>query len=998
VVQGIDAENYLTTYTYDAFGNLTLTLRLEAKVQGTVTAGQAVTVTSTAPGSGAYVLADAALDQLTQRDYDRNNRLLRETDAEGYVEGTPGALNAFGERTSVRNKLGATTTYTYDRLGRVLTETLPVSVKVAGVDKPVVNAYEYDSRGNRIKHIEAQGLAEQRTTEMRYDAANRLTTRIGMAYAALSASDTLSTVTPADSYRYDARGNLVEHLSHGQLQADGSVTGGKRTVSYHDALDRQVLQLSADRVATRTSYDQAGHVVAQTTYATRLADAAAIDPATAPTITQDAANDRTYTHRYDELGRKVETLLDGLHAWDSGLTGTGLIISGLTPERTSLQKFFYDAAGNLTEVRNGRGYSSYGYYDGIGRKTLSLDAAGAAIAWDYERASGVATRETQYSGMLPGGYGRQADTLAGNGSINTPAQLLPVIQGLSSRVALDDRITEFTLDRLDRVTEKRVLNVAQNHVDSTGTRTQALATATTRYSYNGLGQVTQLSELAAKLGSTDTWEVSDISYDALGRETRRQGVEFTDWEGSTVRPTTDVEYNGLGEVVRRVLRGKNPDAQVESDDRITRYAYDANGLLTQTTDASGAVTQYDYDAHGDLVRRTAKGVVRSDSTAEAPKLRDIVKRYTLDAAGRIASETTSESDKLAQAETRKTRYNAFGEIAARGIGDGFEEFFEYSTLGKISKTNAGDGAIKFYVYDAAGNQTREIKGNGDATVDMKALSLVEASVSSKLYSRVSIYDQRNLVTQTIDPQIDVLKSLASMEQLYQQQWVPAWTSPSVKGTDSYFVGDGNPVPISGAQPRVVFSVQAPAAMYVSHRPSVIYKGVFDSEEKAKSTSLGVTMAWSYNSYASGFSDSYSWDVSALKGQGTKYVHYIVANGDSEYFAERYATINVSNEGLVSFNVLQPTDDTIMRHGGSVSVSADTAHPNDPSYLYYSYALKDRETGEVLLTSQNVYGMEQWGQGTVGVPLLKVADYKFVSLKPANQILYLADWCGPTQPG
>ncbi|WP_457349464.1 hypothetical protein [Roseateles sp. P5_D6] len=828
LLQSVDAQRYLTAYGYDAFGNLTSSLRVDAKVQGTLSGGQAVVLATAAQANGAYVLTAATADALTSRTYDRNGRLLQETDAENYVEGTD-VLDAYGQRLSVKNKLGATVTYTYDRLGRLLTETLPVQAKDGtGALKNVVNEYQYDSRGNRITSIEAKGLPEQRTTQMAYDANDRLVRRIGMSYTATAADGSTSTVTPADAMRYDARGNLIEQVSHGQLQADGlTVSGGRRSVAWYDALDQRTLEISADRVASRASYDAAGNQVVQTVYATRIADGVTLDPVgSAPAATADTANDRTLRTLYDALNRKTQTSLDNLYAWSSGDGTAAFVISGLTPKNTVLQSFFYDAVGNLTERKDGRGNSSFEYFDGNGRRTLSIDAGGAAIAWEYGHAGNVATKQTRYAAMLPGGYARQADKLASAGATNDPAQLIPVIAGQNVPVGEQNRITEVSLDRLDRVKEKRIKNVTDDSVDPSGNRTLATSDAVTQYQYNGLGAVRKIREFAtASALASDKADETDITYDGLNRETHREAPGYKDFEGADVRPTTDTEYDGLGQVKRRIQRGR--DTSVETDDRITLSGYDANGLLVQMTDAAGAITTYAYDANGNLARRVNKDVRRSDSTASAPKLRDIITSYEFDAAGRIVVEKHWESDKTAAAETRKTRYNAFGEFSAKGIGDGWEEFAEYSTLGKVVKTNSGDGAIKFYVYDANGNQTREIRGNGDATykvagldvaIDLRSLTLQQATSGKRnpadtaflpLYSRVSVYNSRNLITQTIDPQIDVLKSAVTMSSLYDQSWVPAWQPMQPANLQA-----GNVIPlgtfttISGSAPRINFQLDA----------------------------------------------------------------------------------------------------------------------------------------------------------------------------------------------
>lgn len=801
LAQSIDAEQYLTVYGYDAFGNRTSTLRVDARVQGSLAPGQAVALASTPPASGPYVLSDAALDRITRQAYDRNSRLLRETDAENAVEGSVGALDAFGQRLSVRNKLGAIASYTYDRLGRLLTETLPVQAKDAtGTLKDVVNEYVYDSRGNRTTSMEAKGLAEQRTTLMAYDGNNRLVRRTGASYVATAFDGSTSTVVPADTYRYDARGNLIEQVSHGQLQADGvTVTGGKRSLAWYDTLNQKTLEISADRVAARYAYDAAGNQVAQTLHATRLAATVALDAtAAAPAVSLDAVNDRTLRTRYDALGHKIQTSLDNLYAWSSG-DGTNLVISGLTPKNTVLQTFFYDAVGNLTQRMDGRGNSSFEYFDGNGRRLLSIDAGGAAIAWEYGRAGAVATKETRYAGMLAAGYSRQGSTVADTSPTSDPSQLKALIAELILPAGEQARITEFTLDRLDRVTEKRLLKVAQDHVDANGTRTQSEASAITRYRYNGLGAITQVQELAAQLGTAQTWQQTDIVYDGLGRETHREAPGYVDYLGDSVRPTTDTEYDGLGNVRRLLLRGK--DATAETDDRITVNAYDPNGLLTQTTDATGAVTTYAYDANGTLSRRVSKDVRRSDLTAK----RDVIVAYDHDAAGHVTVERRWESDKTAAAETRKTRYNAFGEIEAKGIGDGWEEFAEYTTLGKVAKTNAGDGAIKFYVYDANGNMTREIRGNGDPSVDLRSMTLQQASISTKLYSRVSVYNSRDLLVQTIDPQIESLKSTVTMSSLYGQQWVPQNEIADASLVSSAILPQAAVVAVNGSTPKLLLS-------------------------------------------------------------------------------------------------------------------------------------------------------------------------------------------------
>ena len=860
LVQSVDAEGYLSQNQYDGLGNLTDTLKVNARVQGSLDLAKPVQLLSAAPSDGsAYVLLNAALDARSHQEYDRLGQLLWTRDAEGNVEGSLAALSVFGQRLSVVNKLGGLASFTYDKLGRILTETLPVtSTNASGVVAKddtgtillVVNEYQYDSRGNRILSIEAKGLAEQRTTEMRYDGANQLTHRIGMSYTAEDAAGITSTVIPADFFRYDALGNLVEQISHGQLQANGStVAGGKRSVAYYNALGLKRLEMSADRALTSFSYDPAGNAAVQTTFATRVVEGATVDPAGSAPSVATTMNDRTLRTRYDALGRKIELALDNLHVWDS--SSPTLVISGLTPTRTILQTLRYDATGNLTERVDGRGNSSFEYFDGIGRRLLSIDAGGAAIAWEYGRASKVATQETRYAATLHLGYSRQANQLSGRDATNDPAQLLPLIAGMLLPTGEKNRVTQYKLDLLDRVLEKSVLDAAQDYIDATGKRVTKAASAITQYSYNGLGAMTQVRELALELSNgIQQWEVTDIGYDALGREIHREAPGYVDYEGATVRPTTDIQYDGLGNISRRIQRGK--DGTVETDDRITRSGYDKNGLLIKTTDASGAVTLYAIDNLGQVSRRISVGVHRSDAST-----RDLVKTYQYDAAGRITVETDVETG-----EVRKTRFNAFGEISAKGLGNGWEEFAEYSTLGKVVKTNAGDGAIKFYVQDANGNTTRELRGNGDSSVDLKAMTLEQASVSNKVFYRVSVFNSRNLLTRTIDPKIDTLKSSVTMSDLYSQAWVPTWSPPSTTSVNAELLSDGNPDVKDDAVIR--FTAPATANPY-----SAFYVAVLDQPPGELLSHPAPNI-----SYEAIGPDGYvERSFASLKGQGQKYIQY-----------------------------------------------------------------------------------------------------------------------------
>ena len=71
----VDPEGYATQSSYDVFGNLAQTIRRATRVTGTFGIGQPPTI-----------VADALHDQATVNEYDKLDRKLKVTDAEGYYE------------------------------------------------------------------------------------------------------------------------------------------------------------------------------------------------------------------------------------------------------------------------------------------------------------------------------------------------------------------------------------------------------------------------------------------------------------------------------------------------------------------------------------------------------------------------------------------------------------------------------------------------------------------------------------------------------------------------------------------------------------------------------------------------------------------------------------------------------------------------------------------------------------------------------------------------
>ncbi|MDF0607117.1 hypothetical protein HZU77_015955, partial [Neisseriaceae bacterium TC5R-5] len=713
---------------------------------------------------------DAARDRISSFSYDALGRQTAIRDSNGYSETL--SYDAFGHKTGYVNKLGGTYTYRYDALGRVLEEISPLGS---------IKRFEYDAHGNRTLQIEAYGRPEQRTTRYEYDANNRLIRQINDTVNVYSLDKGEQSVTPTISYRYDTLGNLIEVTD----------VNGHVTRSRYDALGRKTAERSADGVLTEWEYDANGNIIQQKIYGDRIALPADGSVAAA----SNANNVRVTQYQYDANNRLIATIIPkqqtGQRDPESGNPVVGL--QDLTTRQV------YDANGNVIQQIDARGNSTYHYYDALGRQTLSVDAAGYASRWAYN-ANGQVLRHTRYATKL-------SLTL----SASTPTTNLEA----ALKTSLDDRISEYDYDLMGQVIAERRLNVA---VASQNGTAQSLVTITTRYQYNGLGKVTQKTD--ANGG------IADWQYDVQGRETRHQEAAFVDYQGQSVRPTTDSEYNALDQLSRSLRRGLDNDS--EADDQIQRYQYGTGGLLLSHTDAKGQTSHYNYDIAGNISRTS-----RARQQADGSSVTDTTV-YRYDARGQQI-----ERRDLATGMRYETRYNAWGDIEAKrtgnsGSGD-WQEFAEYDGAGRILKNNL-NGVTRAWLYDANGKATLSFESD---KTDLRGLtqeqiiSLMKDPKSIEaagLRLTMSEYDARNQLIGTYQPKMVNARDQASVR---LESWI------SVKPQTS----EGGYVSTQPAKPAALQASSVNNAIGVNQGGLVT--GYFGYAGSYPFTQLGVDLRFSF---------------------------------------------------------------------------------------------------------------------------------------------------------
>ena len=214
------------------------------------------------------------------------------------------------------NNIFDDTTYTYDNLGQLLSETSPNYYAV----------YMYDTRGNRSKIKEGNSYWKNYT----YDANNRI---IRTTQQADDSNDIY------ENYTYDANGNcLTMRRSYYCDDGDNSGETGYDEFKYgYDAYNRQISYYNYE-------VDYVG----------------------------DYEDETTATYTYDAIGRRASKKVDGAtttHRWD----GSSIVGDSGTGAAT-----YYRGINIIAQNKNNA--VNYYVYDGHGNTVTLTDANGATIS------------------------------------------------------------------------------------------------------------------------------------------------------------------------------------------------------------------------------------------------------------------------------------------------------------------------------------------------------------------------------------------------------------------------------------------------------------------------------------------------------------------------------------------------------------------------------------------------------------------------------------------
>ncbi|WP_341502516.1 putative Ig domain-containing protein [Gallaecimonas sp. GXIMD4217] len=384
VRQFIDGSTLTTSYGYDEAGNKLTQTDAEGRTTSWSYDSQGRVLSRTLPlGQSEYFEYDELGNVVVHTDfngqqshyrYDSNNNVVRIQYQDGEVETM--SYDALGNRLSAGNGQG-TTYYRYDNRNRLVEERQPGGA---------VLRYRYDDNGNRTELVLEQGDISS-TTHYEFDELNRL----------------VKVVAPDEGvseYGYDEVGNRTS-----LRQANGQLTRYQ-----YDDLNRLVRQVSEDGQGNvLADYRYALHATGRRSGVQELHNGRSVAYGyddlyrlTGETVTDPQAGNYQAEYRYDKVGNRVYSIVDGVHtsySYDDNdrLTQQGGVSysyddNGNTLTETldaDVTRYGYNAKNKLVSVERLQGgtgsHIDYGYNpDGI-RTSQTVDGVATRFVVDSNR-------------------------------------------------------------------------------------------------------------------------------------------------------------------------------------------------------------------------------------------------------------------------------------------------------------------------------------------------------------------------------------------------------------------------------------------------------------------------------------------------------------------------------------------------------------------------------------------------------------------------------------
>lgn len=740
-------------YVYDDAGNAvreTIATGTESLVTTTTYDQRGVQLSTTDPRGNAPGADPAAYT--TNFVYDEGEQLVQDVGAPVAAESGGGqaqtvrptatyGYDTFGEQTSVRDEVGNVRTWTFDRLGRPLTEAEP-SYRAPGAASAVTPTTHtrYDRLGNVVEVTDPRG----NSVRYDYDQLGRLVTldepvttndtRAVTRYTYTRTGQPLSTTDPTGSRveaTYDELDRPVTNTQVERLPLPNNLTttavyddtgnvvrttspSGSMTRTRYDTLGQPTSVTDPSGVSAQVGYDHLGRVVRQADHIGRTTQTVydtAGRPVTGNDLAPDGTTVRTRRSAYDEAGNVVSAT-DALgvtttYTYDAGdqLVRQVEPVSATSSITTS---FGYDAAGRRTRLTNGRGANFLYSYNTLGLPETMTEPATAAHPNLADRTwtAGYDAGGNPVSYAAPGGVTRTATfDAAGRLTKETGARAETPTTTRELGYDLADRIVSASApggtnaytydDRGDLLTARGPGGSADYTFDADGnvlSRKDAAGDATFTYTNGRLATVADgLTGTVQRYGYDTAGMLSTVDFGA--------GRVRTFTYDEVARNTSDTLRNSAGAVVSSVAYRYNANDQIVGKTTTgtagagdNTYGYDLAGRLTSWTGPKGTVA-YEWDAAGNRTRTGDKTATYDERNR---LLSDGDYTYTYTPRGTRATRTSS-------GLTENFAFDAFdrmtGALGQTYVYDGLNRLMSNGgsmfTYAGLSDEVVADGAEKF---------------------------------------------------------------------------------------------------------------------------------------------------------------------------------------------------------------------------------------------------------------------------------------------------------------
>jgi RHS repeat-associated protein len=362
-------------------------------------------------------------------------------------------------------------------------------------------------------------------------------------------------------------------------------------------------------------------------------------------------------------------------------------LSKVTNPMGGVTSYSYDKFGNFTKITDQRGITTLYGRDGAGMMQILTFPDGSTEKYTYDdnyNITAFQNRKGETATFSYDKYDRVIRSEYAGGTViiyeyDTPGNL--------ARVTENDQTTSFDYDEAGNITGVAYpggMNVGYGY-DAVGRMTSVTDNEgiTTRYEYNGIGQL-------IKLTGNDGNIITEYEYYPCGRllkQTNANGT-YTEYLYDIIHLASIVN-GGPGGIISRFDYTYDSLGRIETmtdSDGLWKYEYDKLDQLIKSTSPDGTITNYTYDAAGNRLAVSVNGASSDYNVND-------LNQYTKVGGGVLV-------------------YDKNGSLISRTDENGVTEY-EYDYLNRLVKVTSPDGVFE-YGYDIYGNRNKIIE-NGELT-------------------------------------------------------------------------------------------------------------------------------------------------------------------------------------------------------------------------------------------------------------------------------------------